>query len=222
MKILKLEFEGFRSLKSQTWCPGDLNVLVGPNASGKSNLLRVLEMLSIAAQGGLGKYIPQEGGMEPLVWDGQANRIRLRARMTPILPYTDPVKDALTYEITLVRLGKSSSYRIDHEVLGNFSKVEAGEMHEPLKLLERDPHHAVVYSIDSQRFEAPAEAVPQEESLLAVAGGPFTANRFVDEFQKEVASWTIHKDFQTNNQVPGTRAVASAVLGIGSRTGARH
>ena len=54
MKILKLEIEGYRSLKSQTWCPGDLNVLIGPNASGKSNLLRVLETLSSAAQGKLG------------------------------------------------------------------------------------------------------------------------------------------------------------------------
>ena len=119
-------------------------------------------------------------------------------KMTPIPPYTDPVKDTLTYEITLARLGKSSSYRIDHELLGNFSKVETGEMQVPFKLMERDPQHAVVYSLDSQRFEAPAEAVPQEEALLAVAGGPFAANRFVDEFQKELASWKIHQDFQTH------------------------
>jgi predicted ATPase len=200
MKIIKLEVEGFRSLRLQTWCPGDLNVLIGPNASGKSNLLRVLETLSMAAQGGLGKYIQQEGGMEPLVWDGQADRIRIRAKMTPIPPFADNVKDALTYELSLGRLGKSSAYRIDKEVLGNFSKVETGEMKEPFKLLERDPHHAVVYSIDAQRFEAPAEAVLQEEALLAVAGGPFTANKFVDEFQKELASWKIYQDFQTNSQ----------------------
>ena len=200
MKIIKLEVDGYRSLKSQTWCPGDLNVLIGPNASGKSNLLRVLETLSMAAQGGLGRHIQQEGGMEPIVWDGQANRIRLRAKMTPIPPYVDPVKDALTYELSLARLGKSSAYRIDKEVLGNFSKVETGEMQEPFQLLERDPHHAVVYSIDSQRHEAPAEAVMQEEALLAVAGGPFTANKFVDEFQKELASWKIHQEFQTSGQ----------------------
>lgn len=200
MKIIKLEVEGYRSLKSQTWCPGDLNVVIGPNASGKSNLLRVLEMLNAVAKGGLGRYVQYEGGMEPLVWDSAAKGIRVRAKMTPIPPYTDPVKDDLTYEIKLARLGKSSSYRIDHELLGNFSKVETGEMKEPFKLLERDPHHAVVYSMDSQRFEAPAEAVPQEEALLAVAGGPFAANKFVDEFQKELASWRIHQEFQTNGQ----------------------
>ena len=128
MKIIELEVEGFRSLKSQTWRPGDLNVLIGPNASGKSNLLRALEMLSVASQGGLGRYVQQDGGMEPIVWDGQTDRVRLRAKMTPMAPYKDDVKDALTYQLTLARLGKSSAYRIDNEVLGNVHKVETGEM----------------------------------------------------------------------------------------------
>jgi predicted ATPase len=138
--------------------------------------------------------------MEPLAWDGVAKEIRVRAKMTPLPPYTDSVSDALTYEIALARLGKSSGYRIDHELLGNFCKVETGEMQAPFKLMERDPQQAVVFSMDSQRFEAPAEAVLQEEALLAVAGGPFAANRFVDEFQKELASWKIHQDFQTHGE----------------------
>ncbi len=200
MKILKLEIEGFRSFKSQTWCPGDLNVLIGPNASGKSNLLRVLEMLSVAAQGGLGKYVQQEGGMEPLVWDGQAKLIRLQAKMTPIPPYTDPEKDALTYELDLARLGRTSAFRIDKEVLGNYSKVETGEMPEPFKLLERDPHHAVIFSMDSKRFEAPPGALPPEEALLSAAGGPFSVNKFMDQFQKELADWKVYQGFHTHRE----------------------
>jgi len=200
MKIVKLEVEGFRSLKSQTWCPGNLNVIIGPNASGKSNLLRALETLSTAAQGGLGRYVQQEGGMEPVLWDGQADRIRLLTKMTPLPPYTDEVKDALTYDLTLARLGKTSSYRIDHEVLGNFYQVETGAMPTPFKLLERDPHHAVVFSMDSKRFEAPPASVPEEESLLSVAAGPFTANRIVGEFQKELADWKIYQGFHTHRE----------------------
>lgn len=202
MKIIQLEVEGFRSLKSQTWSPGELNVLIGPNASGKSNLLRVLEMLSIGARGELGRYIQQEGGMEPIVWDGQADRVRLRAKMTPIPLYKDEVKDALTYELTLARLGKSSAYRIDQEVLGNFYKVETGEMRDPYKLLERDPHHAVVYSMDSKRFEAPPASVPEEEALLSAAAGPFTANRFVADFQKELSGWRIYHGVRTDREAP--------------------
>ena len=37
MKITELEIQGYRSLKDVTWHLGDLNVVIGPNASGKSN-----------------------------------------------------------------------------------------------------------------------------------------------------------------------------------------
>ena len=200
MKIIKLEVEGYRSLKSQTWIPGDLNVLIGPNASGKSNLLRVLETLSAAANGALGRYVQQEGGMEPIVWDGRADHVRLRVKMSPIPPFSDNVKDALTYEIALARLGGSSAYRISNEVLGNFSRVETGEVMDPFKLLERDPQHAVVFSMDSKRFEAPPASVPEEEALLSMAAGPFTANRYVAGFQKELSDWKVHQGFQTHRE----------------------
>ena len=40
MRIKQLDIEGFRSLKQVSWIPGDLNVVIGPNGTGKSNLLR--------------------------------------------------------------------------------------------------------------------------------------------------------------------------------------
>ena len=70
-KLLQLDVKRFRSLYDITWTPGDINVIIGPNGSGKSNLLKVFELLAVSARGGLGKYVQREGGMEPLVWDGQ-------------------------------------------------------------------------------------------------------------------------------------------------------
>ena len=57
MKLLNVKVEGFRSLRDVTWEPGDLNVLIGPNAGGKSNLLRFVELLCISAQHGLSQHI---------------------------------------------------------------------------------------------------------------------------------------------------------------------
>lgn len=202
MKITNLTVEGFRSFKSQVWDPGDLNVVIGQNASGKSNLLRVLETLTAAAQGGLSKHVQKAGGMDSLVWDGLVDQIRIQARMTPLPPYNDNERDALTYDLRLARLGKSSAYRIENEVLGNFYKVDIGEMQEPFKLLERDSHHAVVFSMDSKRFEAPPASVPEEEALLSAAAGPFTANRFVGSFQRELAAWKVHQEFPTHQEAP--------------------
>ncbi len=197
MKIINLEIEGYRSFKSQIWTPGALNVIIGPNASGKSNLLRMLELLSRSAAGGLGSHIQHEGGMDAIVWDGSADTVRVRAKMTPISPYTDE-KDALAYELAIGRLGKASTYRIDNEILGNYHKVESGVTSQPFKLLERDSRHAVVYSTNSQRFEAPPSSVPEDETLLSIAAGPFTANRFIGAFQEELANWKVHQGFQTH------------------------
>ena len=86
MKILKLEVEGFRSLANVVWEPSDLNVLIGPNAGGKSNVLRLLEMLSASATGRLGKYVQAEGGIEPIVWDGRTDAITIRMKTSPIDP----------------------------------------------------------------------------------------------------------------------------------------
>ncbi|MEJ7618048.1 MAG: AAA family ATPase [Pyrinomonadaceae bacterium] len=57
MRITQLDIKGFRSLKEVTWTPGDLNVLIGANGTGKSNLLRFMRLMSTVARGGLGKWV---------------------------------------------------------------------------------------------------------------------------------------------------------------------
>ncbi|MBI4772001.1 MAG: AAA family ATPase, partial [Chloroflexi bacterium] len=81
MSMERLEISGYRSLKHVVWEPGPLNVLIGPNGSGKSNLLRALALLRAAAEGKLAETVRREGGMVPLLWDGQARQITLSARM---------------------------------------------------------------------------------------------------------------------------------------------
>ena len=105
MRILEIDVKGFRSLHDVHWAPGDLNVLIGPNASGKSNLLRLLELMAESAHGRLGKYVQKAGGMEPLLWDGVDGGISLRCKCSPVEDGRDPVRDCLTYELELGRLG---------------------------------------------------------------------------------------------------------------------
>jgi len=112
----EIQIEGFRSLKSVTWKPGKLNVLIGPNGGGKSNLLRVLDLLRISASGGLKQAILRMGGMIPLLWDQQAEQIcfRLRGACLPETP--QPARPAhLEYQLALQRVGNTGGYRIGME-----------------------------------------------------------------------------------------------------------
>jgi len=198
MKILRLHVEGFRSLKDVSWEPDDLNVIIGPNATGKSNLLRLLELISVSARGGLPKYVQRWGGMDALAWDGRAEQIAFTVKGTPVEEQRDPKKDSLTYEVIMRRLGKGGFYTIAHELLGNFYQVETGQRSEPFKLLERRDLRGVVFDENDRRLTVPSESVIEDETLLSLAAGPFSHNRFIPPFRGELAAWCVYHDLHVN------------------------
>jgi len=106
MLIKELQIEGFRSLRSVTWKPGRLNVLIGPNGGGKSNLLRALELIRASATGSLSDAVIRMGGMAPLVWDGEARIIKF------VLDLSDEVspRGRSRYEVVLTRLGNTGGF----------------------------------------------------------------------------------------------------------------
>lgn len=198
MKITQLSIEGFRSLKNVRWSPGDLNVIIGPNGTGKSNLLRFLELISVSAQGKLGKYVQSLGGMDPIVWDGEATSIKFALETKPAVSELDPE----CYELELVRLGLGSSYRIENERLINSHKKRKGIEKNPFKFLERRAKMAVIFDENERTFVTPEEFVSDEESLLSVASGPFSNNHFIPPFQRELASIAVYRDLNTNTDAP--------------------
>jgi predicted ATPase len=204
MKIKQLDMAGFRSLRQTSWFPGDLNVIIGPNGSGKSNVLRVLELLALSAQGQLGKTIQSMGGMEPLLWDGAVDRLHF-------VLHTEPIGDAKgpeQYQLELVRLGNGSSYKIAAELLANTGKFRAGGKKEPFKFLTRQAKNAVVFDENQQQFATPEEYVADEESLLS---GPFTQNRAIPPYQRELAAITVYRDLNTGPNAPIRQATVSRI-----------
>lgn len=115
MCIQQISVEGFRSLKSVQWKPGRLNVVIGPNASGKSNLLRALENLSASAKGKLRDHILSEGGMSALLWNNTSTEITFQ--VSAPIQLNSSVGSVLDYEFTLAQLGRSADYIVYSEYL---------------------------------------------------------------------------------------------------------
>lgn len=198
MKITQLDIEGFRSLRKVSWLPGDLNVIIGPNGTGKSNLLRFMELISVSAQGRLGKYIQSLGGMDPIVWDGAATSIRFSLETTPEGGEIGPEH----YELELARLGFGSSYKVEKELLINSLKLRRGFERKPFKFLERVAKTAVIFDETERTFTTPEEFISDEESLLSIASGPFINNHFIPPFQRKLASIAVYHDLHTNKDAP--------------------
>ncbi len=184
MQIEELKVEGYRSLRSVTWRPGALNVLIGPNASGKSNLLEVLELLALLPTGKLSDHIMNLGGLSALLWDNKAPRLNIEWKTRPI-DYTQPEsgieeKRWSEHQILIVPIGSGSDYQIQHESHHFFFSANEGEkipsvVHTIHSLnLSRNFSTAFI-TRDSQ--ERPSEEdyyrkAPERESILSVSDFP--------------------------------------------------
>ncbi|HIE01267.1 MAG TPA: chromosome segregation protein SMC [Thiotrichaceae bacterium] len=192
-------------MKKVHWLPSNLNVIIGPNGAGKSNLLRFLELMSIAAQARLGKYIQSLGGMEPIVWDGQATRLVCQLKM---LPADDEnragLQEALIYQLEMARLGQSSAYRIEQE---NLAYDAQSQIKQPL--LKRAKLNGWIQDKTGQSLKIEEEIVSEEESLLSIASDPLIADAFIYQFKRQLASWTIYHDIHVDRAAPIRQAVVT-------------
>lgn len=199
MGIQNIQIKGYRSLKDVAWKPGKLNVLIGPNGSGKSNLLRALALLQSSAIGDIQKTILKQGGIAPLLWDGSAKEVGWVLKTDPLDESRDLRREALTYELRLQRLGNTSSYRVQHEILGNYSLVEARKEDEPFKFLERSEWHTVTFDRERRKLSAHEGSVPDDQALLSLIAGPF-GNPIVMSFRERLVSWSIYHDIHVDQE----------------------
>src|SRR6266436_6725879 len=74
MPIRSLQVKGYRSIQRLFLRLGSVNVLVGANGCGKTNLYRSLYLLAAAAEGRLAQTLAQEGGMPSALWAGEQRK----------------------------------------------------------------------------------------------------------------------------------------------------
>jgi predicted ATPase len=68
MRIVEVAVWNYKSLRSISMNPSGLNVLVGPNDSGKTNFADCLDFLSEVYRKGLRAAVTQKGGYENIVY----------------------------------------------------------------------------------------------------------------------------------------------------------
>src|ERR1700676_3139137 len=127
--ITRLQVKNFKSLRELDLRLGPINVLVGPNMAGKSNILDVFRFLHdilLGARGlqGLNFALVQRGGVSEVLWKGGKERVItfvLEATGGPFQPDTK-----YKYELQIVAAG-----------VGNFPTVQ----NESLKLVKSGIEH---------------------------------------------------------------------------------
>jgi predicted ATPase len=210
MKIQQLAIEGFRSLRKTCWIPGDLNVLIGPNGTGKSNLLRLLELISASVEGRMTRYVQIQGGFGAIAWDGRAEKIAFKVRASGF-----PIELG-EYELELGAVG-THSYSIKHEYLDQISKESETEPSQTcdgssrgngevadvvsyagasLRLLDRTEHAAVGIDKTGVSQSIAIDELKRSETLLSALTAPF-ADFAITVFRFELERLAVYHGINT-------------------------
>lgn len=84
MMLRSMFAENYRSLRSIRMDLAGVNLFIGENGVGKSNLYRALQLVQAAVRGHLAREIAEEGGMVSAIWSGpQRVGKPARIRLTP-------------------------------------------------------------------------------------------------------------------------------------------
>jgi predicted ATPase len=114
--IKKIRVRNFLSLKEVTLELGINNVVVGPNMSGKSNLIDCFRFLTTMVTQGLNKAFLDRGGFHEVVWKG-GEESRIQFGLTVEIPFANaPSKKEYDYEISIIG-GQTGAISVEKEKL---------------------------------------------------------------------------------------------------------
>lgn len=193
MAIKQLHVEGYRSVKDIWLKLQRVNVLVGPNGCGKSNLYRAMYLIAAAASGQFARLLAEEGGMPSVLWAGDRSKGPVRLTLSVKL-------ENIAYKLSvgLPELSELTPFLLDPRI--KEEQIEFIREKSRTVLLKRGKS-----SIDARDTEGKklffAMALTESESVLSGLREP---HRFpeIAALRQEFLNWRFYHQFRTDSQSP--------------------
>lgn len=193
MPITRLEIAGYRSVRQLHLELGPVNVVVGPNGSGKTNLYRALYLLAVSAEGRLARTLAEEGGTPSVMWAGS------RDPKKPVRLKVAVDLGELAYELQCGPIPESdTAFRLDPEVKEEHLWAYSGGRRGVL--MERKGRTAFLRDADGTRVTFPTE-LWSAESVLDQLADPHRFPRLM-EVQRTLKAWRFYHHFRTDPDAP--------------------
>jgi predicted ATPase len=196
MPLNEVRIAGYRSLRDVRLAIGNLNVLVGANGTGKSNLYRALLLLHSAARGGLARALGDEGGMPSALWAGSRKKGPVRLRLGVSV-------DGFSYDLScgLPELNDlPSAFALDPLVKEETVTWSEGRGQRAVTLLDRGKSGATLRDAEGRPVSFPMTLTRGESALSQV----LEPQRFphVAALRETLSRWRFYEHFRTDAAAP--------------------
>lgn len=224
--IKTLAIGNYRSLLNLVIPFGNLNVITGENASGKSNLYKALRLLSETAQGGVINSLAREGGLNSTFWAGP-EKISERMRKGEVEIQGGPKQKAARLRLGFTGDDFGYSISLGLPIPGNLGPtafaydpeikrecIWAGNAYRPASALV-DRSGAVIKVRQNRSWEVIAQHASNFESIFSQVVDPTKAPEIV-ALKEQIRGWRFYDHFRSDAEAP------ARLPQLGTRTPVLH
>lgn len=177
-----------------------VNLFVGENGAGKSNLYRALQLVHAAATGTFAREIASEGGMLSVLWSGKRRqaapvRIGFEAELTD-----EEAGLVWTYRIEAgLKPPAAAGFPFEPQIKTEILRVATGRAR-PAVVMKRDGS-ALHYRGEGGRMrEYPVRLLPSDTALMTLGGSGLHAE--VAIVREALSQWRFYHGFRTDAGSP--------------------
>jgi predicted ATPase len=195
MLLRSMSAENYRSLRSIRMDLGQVNLFVGENGAGKSNLYRSLQLVQAAVRGTFAQEIAAEGGMGSALWTGKRRpnepvRIRLEAELLD-------EERAITFRYRIeagLRPPAAAGFAFEPQVKVEDLSIETGRR--PVTMMKRAGPGVMVRNEAGRMVEHPEQALTSETAVALLGDAGHYPE--VGTFRRAVSQWRFFHGFRSD------------------------
>ncbi|MCU0496161.1 MAG: AAA family ATPase [Anaerolineae bacterium] len=194
-RLKRLKVENYKSLRDVDLKLRPLNILIGKNGSGKSNLMGLMRLLANAVRDpkGLSDTINYEGGFRAIIWRGGQDKnesitIQLEFDQITSVPNTDK----LYYEIQIAPQAKNNAYYISKEELSR--DPYEGHSNRYIFLGAYDGQLKIL-NLGKGQDQNEAELEDYSDQALMIGQLRTSRYRVINEIREAIGDWVSFRGF---------------------------